>query len=323
MSVLICGGAGYIGSHCVEKLIELNKDVIILDNLSTGNLEAIHHKAKFYYGSLSDSNVLISIFLENKIDVVIHFAASSIVSESMENMFLYYENNVSSIINLLSVMNKFNIKNIIFSSTAAVYGYPKNNIIKEFDNVNPINIYGETKYNIEKIIDWSSKLNNFNYIILRYFNVAGASSSLQIGESHKKETHLIPTLISSIIEEKEFFIFGNEYDTFDGTCIRDYIHIEDLINAHILCLNKITSETCNTVYNLGTESGYSVKQIINETEKLLQKKAIKIFSCKRQGDPDILIASNKKAKLELGWDIKKNLFDILQSAILWQLNKKF
>lgn len=323
MSILICGGAGYIGSHCVEKLVNLNKEVIILDNLSTGNYQAINSRARFYYGSLLDSNVLTTIFLENKIEAVIHFAASSIVSESMQDMFLYYENNVSSAINLLSVMNKFNIKNIIFSSTAAVYGHPKNNVVHETDEVNPINIYGETKYNIEKIIEWGAKLNDFNYIILRYFNVSGASDSLQIGESHKNETHLIPNLISAIVQKKDFFIFGDDYNTKDGTCIRDYIHIDDLINAHVLSLNKLLNENCNSIYNLGTETGFSVKEIIKETESLLQKKAIKIVSHKRDGDPSILVASNKKAEQELKWAPKKKLTDILQSSINWYLNKKF
>jgi UDP-glucose 4-epimerase len=267
--------------------------------------------------------VLTTIFLENKIEAVIHFAASSIVSESMQNMFLYYENNVSAAINLLSVMNKFNIKNIIFSSTAAVYGHPENNIVYETDKISPINVYGETKYNIEKIIEWGAKLNNFNYIILRYFNVSGASDSLQIGESHKNETHLIPNLISAIIQKKDFFIFGDDHNTKDGTCIRDYIHIDDLVNAHVLSLDKLLNENCNSIYNLGTEIGFSVKEIVKETENLLQKEAVKTVVHKRYGDPSILVASNKKAEQELKWAPKNSLIDILQSSINWYLNKKF
>ena len=323
MTILICGGAGYIGSHCVEKCIQQKLDVVVLDNLSTGHIEAIPNSVKFYYGDLLDSNILSKIFIENKIETVLHFAASSIVSESMTDMFFYYKNNVSAAINLLDMMNKFNIINLIFSSTAAVYGLPRNEVIFEFDKIDPINIYGETKYNVEKIIEWSSKLNNLNYIILRYFNVAGASNSKLIGESHRNETHLIPIIINSVLNDTSFSLFGNTHDALDGTCIRDYIHIDDIINAHLLSINMISKIKCNFICNLGNKNGISIKQLISVFEDIFNKKIKYTVVDKKIGDPPRLVASNTQAEKKLGWVPQKSIIEILLSAMEWQKNKLF
>lgn len=227
--ILVCGGAGYIGSHTVRQLIDNSEDVIIVDNLETGHKEAIHPKAKFYNTDIRDEKALETVFKENKIDEVIHFAANSLVGESMMNPLKYYNNNVHGTEVLLNVMAKHDVKKIVFSSTAATYGEPKNIPILESDETKPTNAYGETKLAMEKMMKWADIAHGIKYISLRYFNVAGAHISGIIGEDHNPETHLIPLILQVPLGKREFIsIFGDDYDTHDGTCVRDYIHVSDL-----------------------------------------------------------------------------------------------
>ena len=238
--ILVCGGAGYIGSHAVRQLIDRNEEVIIVDNLETGHEDAIHPQAKFYKVDIRNEEELDNVFTENKIDEVIHFAANSLVGESMSNPLKYYNNNVHGTEVLLKVMIKHDVKKIVFSSTAATYGEPNNIPIIESDLTNPTNAYGETKLAMEKMMKWADVSHGVKYISLRYFNVAGAHESGEIGEDHNPETHLIPLILQVPLGKREFIsIFGDDYDTHDGTCIRDYIHVTDLADAHILAVHKL------------------------------------------------------------------------------------
>ena len=238
--ILVCGGAGYIGSHAVRQLIDKGEEVIIVDNLETGHEDAIHPKAKFYKVDIRDEKSLNKVFEENKIDEVIHFAANSLVGESMTNPLKYFNNNVHGTEVLLKVMVAHDVNKIVFSSTAATYGEPKNIPILESDETNPTNAYGETKLCMEKMMKWADKAHGVKYISLRYFNVAGAHVSGEIGEDHNPETHLIPLILQVPLGKREFIsIFGDDYETHDGTCIRDYIHVTDLADAHILAVHKL------------------------------------------------------------------------------------
>ena len=235
--ILVCGGAGYIGSHAVRQLIDKGEDVVIVDNLETGHKDAIHPKAKFYKVDIRNEQELNKVFEENDIDVVVHFAANSLVGESMTNPLKYFNNNVHGTEVLLKVMIKNGVKKIVFSSTAATYGEPKQIPILETDQTCPTNAYGETKLCMEKMMKWADCAHGVKYISLRYFNVAGAHESGEIGEDHNPETHLIPLILQVPLGKREFIsIFGDDYDTHDGTCIRDYIHVIDLADAHILAV---------------------------------------------------------------------------------------
>ena len=238
--ILVCGGAGYIGSHAVRQLIDKGEDVVIVDNLETGHKDAIHPKAKFYKVDIRNEQELNKVFEENDIDVVVHFAANSLVGESMTNPLKYFNNNVHGTEVLLKVMIKNGVKKIVFSSTAATYGEPKQIPILETDQTCPTNAYGETKLCMEKMMKWADCAHGVKYISLRYFNVAGAHESGEIGEDHNPETHLIPLILQVPLGKREFIsIFGDDYDTHDGTCIRDYIHVIDLADAHILAVVKL------------------------------------------------------------------------------------
>lgn len=273
MAILVCGGAGYIGSHAVLELIKKEEEVIIIDNLQTGHKDAVIDGATFYQGDIRNEDFLVSIFEKENIDAVMHFAADSLVGESMQNPLKYYDNNVSGAISLLKVMQKRNVKNIIFSSTAATYGDPIEMPIKENAITNPTNAYGETKLAIEKMLKWSEKAYGINYIILRYFNVAGADFSGLIGEDHRPETHLIPIVLEVAQGKREYInVYGDDYPTPDGTCIRDYIHVVDLVHAHILSLEKLKREKKSAIYNLGNGNGYSVKEVIEVARKVTGKK---------------------------------------------------
>jgi len=321
MSILVCGGAGYIGSHCVYELIEAGEEVIVVDNIQTGHIAAIHSKAKFYQGDIRDFDFMDSVFKENNVEGVIHFAANSLVGESMENPLKYYNNNVHGTEVLLTAMVSNDVKKIVFSSTAAVYGEPDRVPIEETDKTEPTNTYGETKLAMEKMMKWSDEAYGLKYIALRYFNVAGASVNGLIGEDHSPETHLIPLVLQVPLGKREAIsIFGEDYDTKDGTCIRDYIYIKDLINAHILALNKLRDGYHSDVFNLGNGFGFSVKEII-EAAKTVTGKDIKAEICKRRaGDPAVLIASSVKAKEILGWEPKvKDIETVIGSA--WNFHK--
>lgn len=319
--ILVCGGAGYIGSHAVRQLIDNSEEVIIVDNLETGHKGAIHPKAKFYNVDIRDEKELDIVFKENKIDEVIHFAANSLVGESMTNPLKYYNNNVHGTEVLLNVMAKNDVKKIVFSSTAAIYGEPKNIPILESDETKPTNAYGETKLAMEKMMKWADIAYGIKYISLRYFNVAGAHVSGVIGEDHSPETHLIPLILQVPLGKREFIsIFGDDYDTHDGTCIRDYIHVSDLANAHILAVNKLREGSNSNIYNLGSGNGFTVKEMV-EAARFVTGHSIPAKVCERRtGDPAKLVASSEKARRELGWQPKFETVEAMISSA-WKWHK--
>lgn len=322
--ILITGGAGYIGSHCALTLLEKGQEVLIFDNLSTGHIETIetlskYGKLKFIQGDLLNQNTLNTMFENNKIDSVIHFAAFSQVGESVKNPEKYYINNVCGTINLLSAMLKNNVKKIVFSSTAATYGEPEYTPIDEKHPQNPINPYGQTKLMIEKIMDDYDKAYGLKSVRLRYFNVAGADTKTRIGEWHEIETHLIPNILkSTFLSGKTFEMYGEDYNTKDGTCVRDYINIEDLINAHLLALDYLNNGGKTDFFNLGTNNGNTVKEVFNICETITQKNIAISKKPRRDGDPASLVANNEKAKKVLNWKPKHNLKDSIKTAYNWE-----
>ena len=320
--ILVCGGAGYIGSHAVRQLIDKGEEVIIVDNLETGHEDAIHPKAKFYKVDIRDEKSLYKVFEENKIDEVIHFAANSLVGESMTNPLKYFNNNVHGTEVLLKVMVAHDVNKIVFSSTAATYGEPKNIPILESDETNPTNAYGETKLCMEKMMKWADKAHGVKYISLRYFNVAGAHVSGEIGEDHNPETHLIPLILQVPLGKREFIsIFGDDYETHDGTCIRDYIHVTDLADAHILAVHKLREGSESNIYNLGSGNGFTVKEMIEAARKVTEHEIPAKVCERRAGDPAKLVASSEKARRELGWNPKyENVEDMISSAWNWHKN---
>lgn len=317
--ILVCGGAGYIGSHAVRQLIDRGEEVIIVDNLETGHEDAIHPQAKFYKVDIRDEEALDKVFAENKIDEVIHFAANSLVGESMTNPLKYFNNNVHGTEILLKVMVAHDVKKIVFSSTAATYGEPKNIPILESDETSPTNAYGETKLCMEKMMKWADKAHGVKYISLRYFNVAGAHESGEIGEDHNPETHLIPLILQVPLGKREFIsIFGDDYETHDGTCIRDYIHVTDLADAHILAVHKLREGSESNIYNLGSGNGFTVKEMIEAARKVTGHEIPAKVCERRAGDPAKLVASSEKARRELGWVPKhENVEDMISSAWNW------
>ena len=320
--ILVCGGAGYIGSHAVRQLIDRNEEVIIVDNLETGHEDAIHPQAKFYKVDIRNEEELDNVFTENKIDEVIHFAANSLVGESMSNPLKYYNNNVHGTEVLLKVMIKHDVKKIVFSSTAATYGEPNNIPIIESDLTNPTNAYGETKLAMEKMMKWADVSHGVKYISLRYFNVAGAHESGEIGEDHNPETHLIPLILQVPLGKREFIsIFGDDYDTHDGTCIRDYIHVTDLADAHILAVHKLREGSNSNIYNLGSGNGFTVKEMIEAARKVTGHPIPAKICERRAGDPAKLVAASQKARTELGWEPKlENVEAMISSAWKWHQN---
>lgn len=322
--ILVVGGAGYIGSHIVKELVA-KENVLVYDNLSTGHREAIDSKANFIYGDLGDKNKLEHLFSTYRVKAVIHVAAKSIVGESIIHPMQYYENNVVSTINLLNVMLKYDVKNIIFSSTAATYGIPNVYSIDESVMTNPINPYGKTKLMVERIIEDYALAYGLKYVILRYFNAAGADMNAEIGESHHPETHLIPLVLQHLAGEKESVsIYGYDYDTPDGTCVRDYIHVTDLAVAHLMALMSLMENKYDRrIYNLGNGLGYSVKEVITTCEEIAGIKAKIHMRERRSGDPPRLIASAEKIKKELGWTAERNLEQIIESAWRWHCKQAF
>jgi UDP-glucose 4-epimerase len=319
--ILVVGGAGYIGSHLVKELVE-QKEVIVLDNLSTGDESLIDNRVRFVKGDLGDIELLNRLFSEYRIEAVMHFAANSLVGESVKDPYKYYQNNVSNTLTLLDAMLKHGVKNFIFSSTAATYGIPNTDLITENTATNPINPYGRSKLMIEQILEDFHQAYGLNYVVLRYFNAAGAHASGKIGENHDPETHLIPIVLEQLLGKRDSIsVFGTDYNTHDGTCIRDYIHVTDLANAHILSLNALLEEKVKAAtYNLGNGKGYSVKEIIDTCEKVTGIKANVIHSDRRSGDPATLVASSEKIYRELGWKAEYELEDIIESA--WKWHKK-
>ena len=322
MSVLVTGGAAYIGSHTVYKLIEEGRDVVIIDNLETGHMEAINPKAKFYKGDVRDKEFLNKVFSSENIEAVIHFAANSLVGESMKNPLKYYDNNVYGTKVLLESMLNNGINKIVFSSTAATYGEPEKLPIEETDKTEPSNTYGETKLAMEKMFKWTSKAHNLKYVSLRYFNACGAHYSGNIGEAHNPETHLIPIVLQVPNGQREHVnIFGEDYNTKDGTCVRDYIHVTDLAQAHILAVDYLLNGGESNIFNLGNGKGFTVKEVIEVARKVTGNSIPAVVSPRRDGDPAQLIASSKKAKEILGWKPEHDsLEEIIQSA--WNWHKK-
>lgn len=316
--ILVVGGAGYIGSHFVKELVKTNK-VVVLDNLSTGHLSAIDNRAIFIRGDLGNCNDVQRIFDTYEIEAVIHFAAFSLVGESVENPMKYYENNVAATLNLLKVMQQNGISKFIFSSTAATYGIPNMDLIDENTPTNPINPYGRSKLIVEQILEDFAQSYGLKYIVLRYFNAAGAYETGEIGEKHNPETHLIPLILEHLLGKRESIsVFGTDYNTPDGTCIRDYIHVTDLAKAHIVALNALLQKKVeNATYNLGNGNGYSVKEIIKTCERITGIKANVKFVERREGDPAKLVANSDKIFRELGWKAQIDIEEIVSSAWEW------
>lgn len=319
MAVLVLGGAGYIGSHTVYELCEAGEDVVVCDNLATGHQKAVHPKARFYQGDIRDHQFLETLFTKENIDAVIHFAAFSLVGESVENPLKYYNNNLCGTEVLLEKMVEHGIMKIVFSSTAATYGEPKQVPIVESDPTVPTNPYGETKLAMEKMFFWASKAYGIRFVSLRYFNACGAHASGKIGEDHQPESHLIPLILQVPNGVRDAInIFGTDYPTFDGTCIRDYIHVTDLANAHILALRYLADGGESDIFNLGNGVGFSVQQVI-ETARKVTGFPIEVRQApRRAGDPAQLIASSLKAKKILGWNpVHDSLEEIIASAWKW------
>lgn len=319
MSILVTGGAGYIGSHTVRYLKEKNEDVIVLDNLQTGYKESIDVE-KFYKLDLRDKEID-RVFKENNITGVIHFAANSLVGVSVKEPYEYYDNNVYGTLCLLKAMMENGVKNIVFSSTAAVYGEPKNVPILESDPTIPTNPYGETKLTMEKMMKWFDNAYGTKYVSLRYFNAAGAHEKGDIGECHNPETHLIPLILQVPLGQREkVSIFGDDYDTPDGTCIRDYIHVWDLADAHYLAYKHMLDGNNSEIFNLGSGNGFSVKEVIDAARKVTDHEIPAEIAKRRAGDPAVLVASSDKIKKTLGWNPQRtNLEEIIQDA--WRFHK--
>jgi len=326
MKILVTGGAGYIGSHFVNYLIKNeNNEIIIFDNLSRGNIASVPEGVAFKNVDLRDKAALENAFEEFKdIEVIVHFAAFAYVGESVENPGLYYENNVSGSINLASVAVNNGVKYFIFSSTCSLYGNPEKVPISEDESVKPINPYAQTKLMIENVLRDFDMAYGMKNVCLRYFNAAGADFEGRIGESHDPEPHLIPLVLQTALGKREkILIFGDDYNTEDGTCIRDYIHINDLADAHLKAIEYLKNGNNSDIFNLGTGEGYSVKQIIDSAKKITEIDFRSEIVERRAGDPDILVADNTKAKSVLGWNPKYGLEEIITSAWNWHKNQKF
>ena len=322
MTILVLGGAGYIGSHTVYALIEKGVDVVVIDNLETGHIEAVHEKARFYKGDIRDRAFDDSVLDKEKIDAVIHFAANSLVGESMVNPLKYYDNNVNGTKVLLQSMVAHGLDKIVFSSTAATYGEPEKVPILETDRTEPTNTYGETKLAMEKMFKWTDRAHGLKYVSLRYFNACGAHVSGKIGEAHSPETHLIPLILQVPLGQREYIsIFGDDYDTSDGTCIRDYIHVTDLAQAHILAVDYLMKGNESNIFNLGNGVGFTVKEVIDTARKVTGHEIPARIAERRAGDPARLIASSDKARQVLLWKPEHaDLEEIISTAWNWHKN---
>jgi UDP-glucose 4-epimerase len=306
----------------VNQLIQRGEDVVVIDNLLTGHRAAVHQDARFYEGDVRDKAFVAEVFEKETIDGVIHFAASSLVGESVEKPLKYFNNNVYGMQILLEVMQEHEVKHIVFSSTAATYGEPEVSPISETTPTNPKNPYGESKLMMEKMMNWCDNAYGMKFVALRYFNVAGAKADASIGEDHTPETHLVPIILQVALgQRKALSIFGDDYNTLDGTCIRDYVHVEDLIAAHLLALDYLKAGNESNVFNLGSNNGYSVKEMLEAAREVTQKEIPAVIAPRRAGDPSTLVASSDKAKNVLGWepqytDVKK----IIETAWNWHVS---
>lgn len=318
MAILVTGGAGYIGSHTVAELLDRGEEVVVIDNLLTGHREALLG-GKLYEGDLRDKELLSKLFAENEIEAVIHFAASSLVGESMKDPVKYYDNNVYGTQCLLEAMQKAGVDKIVFSSTAATYGEPEKVPIEEIDRTEPANVYGETKLTMERMMAWFDKVLGIKYVALRYFNAAGAHASGKIGEDHRPESHLVPLVLQAALKQREnIAVFGDDYPTEDGTCVRDYIHVSDLADAHVRAVTYLRGGNSSNVFNLGNGLGFSVKQVIETAKKVTGLEIPVVIQERRAGDPAVLVASSDKARNILGWNPQHaDLENIIQSAWNW------
>lgn len=319
MRILVLGGAGYIGSHTALELIRAGHEVLVVDNLVTGHREAVPEQAVFYQGDLHDFAFLDQLFQKEPIDAVIHFAAYSLVGESVTNPLKYYDNNLCGTKVLLDAMVKNEIDKIVFSSTAATYGEPENIPILESDRTAPTNPYGETKLAMEKMFHWTAAAHGLRYVSLRYFNACGADASGTIGEAHQPESHLIPLILQVPNGKRDAIsIYGTDYDTPDGTCIRDYIHVTDLAQAHILAVSYLMNGGESDIFNLGNGVGYSVREVIDVARQVTGHPIPAIETPRRAGDLARLVASSEKAKRVLGWNpVHNSLEEIISSAWKW------
>ncbi len=322
--ILITGGAGYIGSHCTLEMTRAGYDCVVLDNLSEGHRQAVQAE-NFCLANLSNIDEIRNVFKKYPVEAVIHFAASCYVGESAVNPQKYYYNNVVNTLNLLRVMLEHDTRNIVFSSTCATYGNPEYTPIDEKHPRNPINVYGKTKLMIETILQDYDRAYGLKYMALRYFNASGADNRANIGESHDPETHIIPLVLEAASGKRELIkVFGDDYDTPDGTCIRDYIHVNDLSGAHRLALEKLSEDKSSDFYNLGTGQGYSVKEIIQKSEEITKRKIKTEIAPRREGDPPVLFADNKKAVEKLGWKPRyTEIDDIILTAWHWEVNRRY
>lgn len=317
--ILVLGGAGYIGSHTVCELLDEGYEVIVADNLETGHRAAVHPRTKLYVGDIRDRTFLDGLFKAEQIDAVVHFAAYSLVGESMTNPLKYYDNNVCGTQVLLSSMVAHGIDKIVFSSSAATYGEPKSSPILESDPTEPTNTYGATKLAMEQMFKWTSSAHDIRYTSLRYFNACGAHPSGNIGEDHNPETHLIPIVLQAANGTRpEIRVFGTDYATKDGTCVRDYIHVCDLAQAHVKAVRYLLDGGQNDIFNLGNGAGFTVSEVIKAAENVVGRKIPTVLSERRAGDPATLVASSDKAKNILGWEPHyADIYTILETAWKW------
>lgn len=317
-TILVAGGAGYIGSHMVALLVKRGYEVVVADNLRTGHWQSVKGARRLYVGDLRDAAFLNRVFGENHIDGVINFAAFSLVGESVTDPLKYYENNVEGAVSLLSAMRAYGVDKIVFSSTAATYGEPEKQPIEESDRTEPTNPYGATKLAIENMLKWCDRAYGIHYVALRYFNAAGSDTEAGIGEDHDPESHLIPLVMKTALGQRDHIgIYGEDYPTPDGTCVRDYIHVKDLAQAHLLALEYLARGGESDVFNLGSGNGYSVRQIIETARRITGREIRATAEPRRGGDPSVLIASNKKAAERLGWHPALGLDQIVSDAWAW------
>jgi UDP-glucose 4-epimerase len=318
MTILVTGGAGYIGSHTVRALVDEGYAVVVYDNLTKGHKDAVAAQAKLVAGDIRDTQLLAHTLRENRVDAVIHFAADSLVGESMQLPSKYYHNNVHASLELLDTLQACGIHRIVFSSTAAVYGEPDNWPITEDMPLCPTNVYGRTKLVIEGMLADFAMAYGLRYVSLRYFNAAGAVPDGAIGEDHTPESHLIPLILKTALGQRAVIdIYGTDYGTPDGTCVRDYIHVLDLASAHVLAVRHLLGDGQSNIYNLGSEAGFSVREVIERTKTITGRDFPVREAARRSGDPAVLVASSARMKAELGWQPKYSLDDIIRTAWAW------
>lgn len=327
MTILVTGGAGYIGSHFIRRFLAgMDEKVIAVDNLSTGNVKALVQDERVVHFpiDISDQRALSEIIKNHTPDTVVHFAASCYVGESEQDPFKYFNNNVVNTLALLNCLEECKVRNLVFSSSCAIYGKPEKLPLTEDHKRAPINVYGQTKMIVEQILEGLHRTTELSYIALRYFNAAGADESGQIGESHDPETHLIPNALKALKGDTTHVeIYGNDYDTKDGTCIRDYIHVNDLANAHIAAVQLLRTERCGMGINLGTGIGASVQEVVDICSKVAGRQLTTKILPRREGDPPVLVADYEKASKVLSWIPSYSLEKIIETAWNWQMNRKY